>query len=56
MSSDLVAPALKNKKHYNSFSPGLGFWLSLATVRSWIETDDHAVRVSSFCIEPLEPH
>lgn len=56
MSSDLVAPALQNKKHYNSFSPGLGFWLPLATVRSWIETDDHAVRVSSFCIEPLEPH
>lgn len=45
MSSDLVAPALKNKKHYNSFSPGLGFWLPLATVRSWVETGDREVRV-----------
>ena len=56
MSSDLVAPALKNKKHYNSFSPDLGFWLPLATVRSWVEADDRDVRVGSalqFRADPL---
>ncbi|KDQ60763.1 hypothetical protein JAAARDRAFT_31735 [Jaapia argillacea MUCL 33604] len=39
ISSDLVSPSLKNKKHYNSFHPKLGFFLHLDDVLSWFDTD-----------------
>ncbi|EPQ58176.1 HIT-like protein [Gloeophyllum trabeum ATCC 11539] len=39
ISSDLVSQALKNKKHYNSFHPKLGFFLHLNDVLSWFESD-----------------
>lgn len=29
ISSDMISPKLKNKKHYNSFHPTLGFFLNL---------------------------
>ncbi|KAL8281116.1 hypothetical protein RQP46_006474 [Phenoliferia psychrophenolica] len=32
ISSDLISPKLKNKKHYNSFHPKLGFFLHLDDV------------------------
>ncbi|KAF8610152.1 hypothetical protein BDV93DRAFT_601209 [Ceratobasidium sp. AG-I] len=37
LSSDLCAPPLKKKHHYNSFRPDLGFFLHLADVLSWFE-------------------
>lgn len=37
MTTDLCSPSLKNKKHYNSFSPALGFWLPLEKVKGWVE-------------------
>ncbi|QRV86122.1 scavenger mRNA-decapping enzyme DcpS [Ceratobasidium sp. AG-Ba] len=37
LSSDLCAPALKKKHHYNSFRPDLGFFLHLKDVLSWFE-------------------
>ncbi|KAH9966867.1 hypothetical protein BC827DRAFT_1102360, partial [Russula dissimulans] len=40
ISSDLIAPALKTKRHYNSFSPRVGFFVPLAEVRAWFLNDD----------------
>ncbi|GMK53833.1 hypothetical protein CspeluHIS016_0104190 [Cutaneotrichosporon spelunceum] len=37
ISDDLHSPALKTKKHYNSFRPDLGFFISLREVRAWID-------------------
>lgn len=37
LSEDLVSPRLKNAKHYNSFHPTHGFWLSLSTVADLVE-------------------
>ncbi|KAI9459496.1 HIT-like protein [Lactarius psammicola] len=37
ISSDLTAPALKTKRHYNSFSPRAGFFVPLAEVRAWFD-------------------
>ncbi|EIW85063.1 HIT-like protein [Coniophora puteana RWD-64-598 SS2] len=39
ISSDLCSPKLKNKKHYNSFHPKLGFFLHLEEVLSWFEEE-----------------
>ncbi|OCH94948.1 HIT-like protein [Obba rivulosa] len=39
ISSDLCSPSLKTKKHYNSFHPKLGFFLSLDDVLSWFDAD-----------------
>lgn len=39
ISSDLYSPNLKNKKHYNSFHPKLGFFLHLDEVMSWFEAE-----------------
>jgi aprataxin len=36
----LTAETLKKKKHYNSFSPRVGFFLSLADVRAWFEEEE----------------
>jgi len=40
VSSDLCSPSLKQKKHYNSFHPELGFFLHIDQVLSWFEKDD----------------
>ncbi|GBE81931.1 HIT-like domain-containing protein [Sparassis latifolia] len=37
LSADLCTPAMKIKKHYNSFHPKLGFFLHLEEVLSWFE-------------------
>ncbi|GAA5983614.1 hypothetical protein JCM11641_007300 [Rhodosporidiobolus odoratus] len=37
ISSDLISPKLKNKKHYNSFHPKLGFFLHLHEVIEGVE-------------------
>lgn len=37
ISSDLCSPSLKNKRHYNSFHPKLGFFIHLDDVLSWFE-------------------
>jgi hypothetical protein len=40
ISSDLIAPALKTKRHYNSFSPRTGFFIPLADVlHGWFDHD-----------------
>ncbi|PWN53460.1 hypothetical protein IE53DRAFT_384027 [Violaceomyces palustris] len=36
ISNDLVSEKLKNKKHYNSFRPDLGFWLPFEEVESYV--------------------
>jgi hypothetical protein len=42
ISSDLCSPSLKNKKHYNSFHPKLGFFLHLDDVLEWFDgVDSH---------------
>ncbi len=38
ISSDLISPKLKNKKHYNSFHPSLGFFLHLNDVIAEVES------------------
>ncbi|GAA5886069.1 hypothetical protein JCM6882_004252 [Rhodosporidiobolus microsporus] len=38
ISSDLISPKLKNKKHYNSFHPKLGFFLHLDEVLEEVES------------------
>ncbi|KAL1412886.1 aprataxin-like protein [Vanrija albida] len=40
ISSDLVSPSLKTKKHYNSFRPDLGFFVSLDEVEEWCSDSD----------------
>ncbi|KAJ7632564.1 HIT-like domain-containing protein [Roridomyces roridus] len=37
ISDDFCSDRLKNKKHYNSFHPKLGFFISLDEVLSWFE-------------------
>ena len=39
ISSDLTASALKTKRHYNTFSPRVGFFIPLTKVRAWFEED-----------------
>jgi len=47
ISSDLCSPSLKNKKHYNSFHPKLGFFLHLHDVLEWFDaTSSHYTTVS----------
>jgi len=43
ISSDRISPALKTKKHYNSFRTDLGFFVHLADVEEWIESDSSIV-------------
>jgi hypothetical protein len=44
ISADLTAPALKTKRHYNSFSPRTGFFVPLTEVRAWFNDDGAKVR------------
>ncbi|KAF8741013.1 hypothetical protein AX14_006216 [Amanita brunnescens Koide BX004] len=37
LSADLCSEKMKNKKHYNSFHPKLGFFLDIDTVTSWFD-------------------
>ncbi|ESK93045.1 hypothetical protein Moror_8948 [Moniliophthora roreri MCA 2997] len=39
LSADLCSEKMKNKKHYNSFHPKLGFFLHLEDVLSWFEAE-----------------
>lgn len=40
ISADLCSPAMKVKKHYNSFHPKLGFFIPLDDVLSWFDAED----------------
>ncbi|EJU05530.1 HIT-like protein [Dacryopinax primogenitus] len=55
VSSDLLSSALKNKKHYNSFSPKLGFFIHLSDVLSWLTegASDSRLNINSAKYEPL---
>ncbi|KIM87013.1 hypothetical protein PILCRDRAFT_815447 [Piloderma croceum F 1598] len=39
LSADLCSPAMKTKKHYNSFHPKHGFFLHLNDVLSWLDAE-----------------
>lgn len=39
ISSDRISPAMKTKKHYNSFRTDLGFFVHLSDVEDWIKSD-----------------
>ncbi|KAG1734946.1 uncharacterized protein EDB91DRAFT_577812 [Suillus paluster] len=39
LSADMYSPRMKLKKHYNSFHPGLGFFLHLKDVISWFDAE-----------------
>lgn len=39
ISADLCSSAMKNKKHYNSFHPKLGFFIHLDEVLSWFDSE-----------------
>jgi len=39
ISADLCSPAMKTKKHYNSFNPKHGFFLHLNDVLSWFDAE-----------------
>ena len=54
ISSDLVSPALKTKKHYNSFRPDAGFFLSLDDVIRMIREDKYS-RVSDPACRDISP-
>ncbi|KAK7014911.1 HIT-like protein [Favolaschia claudopus] len=40
LSDDLLSDRMKNKKHYNSFHPKLGFFLDIDEVLSWFDAED----------------
>ncbi|KAJ3505558.1 hypothetical protein NLJ89_g7351 [Agrocybe chaxingu] len=42
ISADLCSERMKNKKHYNSFHPKLGFFLHLDDVLSWFGQESEA--------------
>lgn len=60
MSGDLCSDKMKNKKHYNSFHPKLGFFLHLEDVLSWFEAEPsfyaRKAQVSPSTYEPLLKH
>jgi hypothetical protein len=47
ISSDRISPALKTKKHYNSFRTDLAFFVHLSDVEKWIQSDRYIVCSSS---------
>ncbi|VDB82726.1 unnamed protein product [Peniophora sp. CBMAI 1063] len=48
ISADLTSPSLKNKKHYNSFKPGHGFFLPIEDVLGWFEgSHEHLTSMSA---------
>jgi aprataxin len=57
ISSDLISPSLKTKRHYNTFSPRAEFFLPLASVRAWFDDEHQLAKVCmfffSFLLTPL---
>ncbi|KAI9446241.1 hypothetical protein H4582DRAFT_2052324 [Lactarius indigo] len=51
----LTAPALKTKRHYNSFSPRAGFFVPLAEVRAWFFNDATAPQLVKAKMRRLAP-
>jgi len=39
LSSDLLSEKMKNKKHYNSFHPKLGFFLDIQEILEWFDAE-----------------
>ncbi|KAI0006211.1 hypothetical protein BJV74DRAFT_792568 [Russula compacta] len=56
ISSDLVAPALKTKRHYNSFSPRTGFFIPLAKVIRACFDDDNQHQLAKIAHVAPEEH
>jgi aprataxin len=44
ISDEMIAPAMKTKKHYNSFRPDLGFFVPLVEVQRWLQQDEGYLR------------
>ncbi|KAF8078007.1 HIT-like domain-containing protein [Lyophyllum atratum] len=40
LSADMCAEKMRNKKHYNSFHPEIGFFLDVDEVLSWFDAED----------------
>ncbi|KAI0725168.1 HIT-like domain-containing protein [Fomitopsis betulina] len=57
VSADLCSPAMKNKKHYNSFHPKHGFFIPLSDVQDWLDAEpsyfDTMSQLRSGQYEPL---
>ena len=44
ISEDAISPAMKTKKHYNSFRPDLGFFIPLNEVERWVQQPDSYIQ------------
>lgn len=44
IAEDRVSDSLKTKKHYNSFRPDLGFFISIMDIQRWLQEDDEYIR------------
>ncbi|KAI0306390.1 HIT-like domain-containing protein [Multifurca ochricompacta] len=56
ISSDLTAPGLKTKRHYNSFSPCTSFFVPLSEVRAWFAApQDEFVKIARLTPTEYEP-
>ncbi|TFK76506.1 HIT-like protein [Pluteus cervinus] len=57
LSDDLCSERMKNKKHYNSFHPKLGFFIHIEEVQSWFDAEpsyyDSMVQRERKTFEPL---
>ncbi|KAK8865852.1 hypothetical protein IAR55_001000 [Kwoniella newhampshirensis] len=43
ISEDRISPAMKTKKHHNSFRPDLGFFVSIMEVQRWTQNDQNTL-------------
>ena len=50
ISSDLISPSLKTKRHYNTFNPRTEFFLPLADVRAWLDDEHQLAKVCHLCL------
>ena len=53
MSADLCSPAMKNTKHYNSFHPKRGFFISLSDVQEWLEAEPSYFATVSLLVDTI---
>ncbi|KAF5380874.1 hypothetical protein D9615_003902 [Tricholomella constricta] len=55
LSADMCSEKMKNKKHYNSFHPKIGFFLDIDEVLSWFDAEDsYYARMAKLDPKPYE--
>jgi len=54
ISADLVSETMKNKKHYNSFHPKLGFFLHIQEVLEWFDAEPTFFSSTAKAIKPTK--